>query len=140
MGGKPRHQPQPIEMFGRSGRIRTCDPLLVEQGVIERAGRGRGVKYVLSHALYQHVGQSGTYTRRKGLDEGHNQQLILQHIKNCGTNGASMTEFEQVLPSKSRPQISALLKRLKEAGKIRVEGKTKGARWFLDEKEQQANN
>lgn len=113
---------------------------LVEQGVIERAGRGRGVKYVLSHALYQHVGQAGTYTRRKGLDEAHNQQLILQHVKNCGANGASMTEFEQVLPSKSRPQISALLKRLKEAGKIRVEGKTKGARWFLDEQEQDTNN
>jgi ATP-dependent DNA helicase RecG len=113
---------------------------LVEQGVVEKAGRGRGVKYVLSHALYQHVGQAGTYTRRKGLDEPHNQQLVLQHITHCGTNGASMTECEQVLPSKTRPQISALLKRLKEAGKVRVEGKTKGARWFLVDDEQRRNN
>lgn len=113
---------------------------LIEQGVIEKAGRGRGVTHVLSHALYQHVGQSGAYTRRKGLDEGHNQQLVLQHIGNCGVNGASMTEFEQVLPSKTRPQISALLKRLKEAGKIRVEGKTKGARWFLQKSEHLQNN
>ena len=36
--------------------------------------------------------------------------------------------------------MGALSLRLKEAGKIRVEGKTKGARWFLDEQEQQANN
>jgi len=113
---------------------------LVEQGVVERSGRGRGVSYVLSHALYQQVGQSGAYTRRKGLDDGHNQQLILQHIGHCGEKGALMTEFEQVLPSKTRPQISALLKRLKEAGKIRVAGKTKGARWFLEESEHPLNN
>lgn len=104
---------------------------LVEQGVIEKAGKGRGVRYVLSHALYQHVGEAGTYTRRKGLDEGHNQQLVIQHITHCGANGATMTEFEQVLPNKTRPQISALLKRMKTAGRIRVEGKTKAARWFL---------
>lgn len=108
---------------------------LVEQGVVEKAGRGRGVRYVLSHALYQHVGQSGTYTRRKGLDEGHNQQLILQHITHCGANGATMTEFEQVLPNKTRPQISALLRRMRAAGRIRVEGKTKAARWFIADDE-----
>jgi ATP-dependent DNA helicase RecG len=113
---------------------------LVDQGVIEKAGRGRGVKYVLSHALYQHVGQSGTYTRRKGLDDAHNQQLLVQHIRNSGAAGASITEFEQVLPTKTRPQISALLLRLKEAGTIRVEGKTKGARWFLVEPERTKNN
>lgn len=106
---------------------------LIEQGVIEKAGKGRGVRYVLSRALYQHVGEAGTYTRRRGLDEGHNRQLIIQHITHCGTNGATMTEFEQVLPNKTRPQISALLRRLKEAGCIRVEGKTKGARWFLSD-------
>lgn len=113
---------------------------LVEAGVIEKTGRGRGVKYVLSHALYQHVGQSGTYTRRKGLDDAHNQQLILEHIRHCGAKGASMTEFEQVLPTKTRPQLSALLKRMKEAGRIRVEGKTKAARWFLPSVELNGNN
>ena len=42
-----------------------------------------------------------------------------------------MAEFEQVLPNKTRPQISAMLKRLKASGRIRVEGKTRGARWHL---------
>ena len=104
---------------------------LVDCGVIEKTGRGRGVRYILSRALYKHVGEAGTYTRRRGLDEGHNQQLVLQHIRNSGSRGATMGEFEQVLPNKTRPQISALLKRLKASGHIRVEGKTKGARWHL---------
>lgn len=104
---------------------------LIEQGVIEKIGRGRGVRHVLSQDLYQHVGEAGTYTRRKGLDEAHNQELLLQHIRHCGSQGATKTEFKQVLPDKTEPQISALLRRLKDAGKVRVEGKTKGARWFL---------
>lgn len=106
---------------------------LVDQGVIERTGRGRGVGYLLSRTLYRHVGEAGTYTRRKGLDEGHNRQLILEHIRNCGSKGATMTEFQQVLPSKSRRQIGALLGRLKAEGRIRVEGKTRGARWLLED-------
>lgn len=109
------------------GRVTT----LLEQGVIERAGRGRGVHYILSHGLYQHVGEGGTYTRRKGLDDDQNQELLIKHISHCGSRGATMHEFGQVLPSKTRPQLAALLRRLKEQGRIRVEGKTRGARWYL---------
>ena len=104
---------------------------LVEQGVVEKGGRGRGVRHILSRALYEHVGEAGTYTRRKGLDDRHNQELLLKHIADCGTTGATMAEFTQVLPTKSRAQIGGLLKRLREAGTIRVEGRTKAARWFL---------
>ncbi len=104
---------------------------LIDCGVIEKTGRGRGVRHILSRALYEHVGEAGAYTRRRGLDEGHNQQLVLQHIRACGSRGATMAEFEQVLPNKTRPQISAMLKRLKASGRIRVEGKTRGARWHL---------
>ena len=109
---------------------------LIDCGVIEKAGRGRGVRHILSRALYKHVGEAGTYTRRKGLDEEHNQQLVLHHIRHCGSKGATMAEFEQVLPNKTRTQISALLRRMKARGYVHVEGKTKGARWHLAEEEQ----
>ena len=111
--------------------LKTSFAKLMDCGVIEKTGRGRGVRHILSRALYEHVGEAGAYTRRRGLDEGHNQQLVLQHIRDCGSRGATMAEFEQVLPSKTRPQISAVLKRLKASGRIRVEGKTRGARWHL---------
>ncbi len=73
----------------------------------------------------------GAYTCRKGLNEGHNQQLVLQQIQHRGSKGESMAEFEQVLPNKTRSRISALLRWLKAGGRIRVEGKTKGTRWHL---------
>ena len=125
-------------------RVRVGEPIpqhlntrflaLIGKGVIEKTGRGRGVRYILSRVLYEHVGEAGgAYTRRKGLDESHNQQLVLQHIRSCGSKGATMGEFEQVLPSKTRPQISALLRRLKTSGRIRVQGRTRGSRWYLAE-------
>jgi len=46
-----------------------------------------------------------------------------------------MKEFEQVLPNKTRPRIGALLRRVKASGRIRVEGKTKAARWFIADEE-----
>lgn len=111
--------------------LKTSFAKLMDCSVIEKIGRGRGVRHILSRALYEHVGEAGAYTRRRGLDEGHNQQLVLQHIRACGSRGATMAEFVQVLPNKTRPQISAMLKRLKASGHIRVEGKTRGARWHL---------
>lgn len=125
-------------------RVRAGEPILehlnarflalIDKGVIEKMGRGRGVRYILSRALYSHVGEAGgAYTRREGLDEGHNQQLILQRIRDSGSRGATIGELEQVLPNKTRPQVSALLKRLKTSGRIRVQGRTRGARWYLAE-------
>ena len=116
--------------------LKTCFAKLMDRDVIEKTGRGRGVRHILSRALYEHVGEAGTYTRRRGLDEGHNQQLVLQHIRACGSRGATRAEFEQVLPSKTRNQISALLNRMKTSGHIRVEGKTRAARWHLDKEGQ----
>ena len=116
-------------------RVRAGEPILehlntrflalIGKGVIEKTGRGRGVRHILSRSLYQHMGKTGDSTHRKGLDEGHNQQLVLQHIRNCGSKGATIGEFEQVLPNKTRPQISALLRGLKASGRIRVQGKTR---------------
>lgn len=111
--------------------LKTSFAKLMDCGVIEKTGRGRGVRHILSRALYEHVGEAGAYTRCRGLDEGHNQQRVLQHIGACGSRGATMAEFVQVLPNKTRPQISAMLKRLKASEHIRVEGKTRGARWHL---------
>jgi ATP-dependent DNA helicase RecG len=39
---------------------------LVEKGIVERFGRGRGIKYILSRRYYKMVDKKGTYTRKKG--------------------------------------------------------------------------
>lgn len=118
-----REQPVPDVLKAR------LEPLL-EQGVIERIGRGRGVRYLLSRRFYRFLGRPGVYTRRRGLDRETNKALLLKHIEESGTAGATFGELQEVLPGLSRNQVQTLLRELKREGRIRVEGATKGARWF----------
>jgi len=119
------HREQPVPEFLRS----RLEPLL-DQGVIERIGRGRGVRYLLSRRFYRFLGQPGAYTRRRGLDRETNKALLLKHIKDSSSTGATFGELQEVLPGLSRDQVQTLLRELKREGRIRVEGATKGARWF----------
>jgi len=104
---------------------------LVESGVIEQLSRGRGTRYVLSRQFYEFIGKKGTYTRKRGLDRETNKSLLLKHLRDCGSEGCKFEELKQVLPMLSRYQIHSLLKELKAEKKIRVEGRTKAGRWFM---------
>lgn len=103
---------------------------LIELGVVERVGRGRSVRYLLSRRIATAIGQSGTYTRRKGLDHATNQALILKHLSDNRTTGSSLSELQQVLPALSYSQVRHLMHQLRSAGKVRLEGTRRWARWF----------
>jgi len=119
------HREEPVPDFLKP----RLEPLL-EQGVIERIGRGRGVRYLLSRRFYRFVGQPGAYTRRRGLDRETNKALLLKHIEDAYPEGCAMAELQQVLPALGRRAIQVLLDDLRSEGRARVEGKTRGARWF----------
>ncbi len=120
--------------------LRVDDPLkprlsyLVEAGVLEQMGGGRGVRYILSRRFYAMTGQKGVYTRKVGLDKETNKALLLKHIRSSKTESARMDEFQQVLPALSRFQIGRLLNEMKEAGLIFTKGRTRATRWFLSTK------
>lgn len=105
--------------------------VLLERGVIESVGRGRGVKYILSQRFHTSVGQRGAYTRTRGLGEAENRALILHHLRECGDEGCPILELQQVLPSRSRDQIKRLLGALRAEGRVRLEGQRRGARWHF---------
>ena len=113
-------------------RLRNRLQALVELGVVESFGRGRGVKYVLSRRYYTMADEKGTYTRKKGLDRETNKALLLKHIKENRKTGSRLKELMQVLPALSRPQVQTLLRELKSAGKIHLIGKTSAALWYPD--------
>src|SRR5262249_9795271 len=98
--------------------------------VIEKVGRGRGTRYILSKAYYTTAGQKGTYTRERGLDRETNKALILQHMDNHGGKG-TIQEFEEVFRSASlnRSQIHGLLHELREEEKIRYVGSRRKGFW-----------
>ncbi len=103
---------------------------LVDMGVVERLGRGRGVKYILSRQYYKMTGEKGTYTRKKGLDRETNKALLLKHIKENKIDGSRLKELTQVLPTLSYDQIKKLVAELQKEGKIFKTGITRSALWY----------
>ena len=101
---------------------------LADIGVIEHIGRN---KYVLSRQLYVAVGKTGIHTRIAGLNSDINKELIFAHIQKNKNRGTQFKELQQVLHSLSRGEIQVLMRELKEQGRIYVEGKGAGARWFV---------
>jgi len=103
---------------------------LLETGVLELTGRGRGARYVLARRFYAITDRKGLYTRKIGLDKETHKALLLKHIRNSKTEGARMEEFQQVLPALSRFQIVRLLNEMRKAGLILKKGKTRTTCWF----------
>ncbi|MGA2977501.1 MAG: ATP-binding protein [Spirochaetia bacterium] len=103
---------------------------LMDEGVIERVGKGKSTRYLLSRSFYRFLGKSGVYTRKRGLDRNTNKALLLKHIQDNQDTGSKMETLKQVLPSKSRNQIHDLLKALKNEGAIHIHGITKAALWY----------
>jgi len=103
---------------------------LVESGAVERHGRGKGRRFILSRRFYNLAGKDGVYTRKKGLDRDTNKELLRKHIRESKQQGARFRELQQVLPDCSKGQVKALLRELKGEEVIHVEGKTRGAKWF----------
>jgi ATP-dependent DNA helicase RecG len=118
-----REQKIPADLAGR------VTPLL-DHGVIERVGQGRGTRYLLSRRFYRSLGHPGTYTRRKGLDRETNKSLLLKHIQESAQTGASLAELQDVLPALSRDQVRTLLRELRRQGRVELRGATKAGRWF----------
>jgi predicted HTH transcriptional regulator len=111
--------------------LRSRLPALVEAGIVETIGRGRGTRHFLSRKFHVETGQAGAYTRKKGLDCETNKALLLRHIEDSGTNGSPISDLEQVLPACSRRQVQRLLGELKRDGKVNLTGSTNQLRWQI---------
>jgi ATP-dependent DNA helicase RecG len=117
-----REQPVPDRLKPR------LEPLL-EQGIIERTGHGRGTRLHLSRRFYRHLGKGGVYTRKRGLDRETNKALVMRHLKDCGDEGCPISELQQVLPAQSRDYMKRLLSELRLEGHVRLGGQRRGAKW-----------
>lgn len=103
---------------------------LLASGVIERFGKGRGVKHILSSTFYEFLGKQGVHTRKRGLDRDTNKELLVKHIATRPELGSPLNELRQVLPSLTPAQVQGLLRELRREGRIHSVGHTKAGRWF----------
>jgi len=92
---------------------------LVEAGMIEAQGAGRGRSYMLSAKVYKKTGQKTAYVRQAGFDPIQQEQMVLTYIdKHESIRRADVMELCRL----SGPQAYHLLNHLKKQGKIRKKG------------------
>jgi len=111
------------------GSLRSRLSALEEWGVVERIGRGRGARCLLSQKFYGEIGRAGAYTRRKGLNQEAIKELLLDHVRKRGVEGAQFREFQDGFPNLSRGQLRSILDQLRSAGLLTVSGERRLGRW-----------
>ena len=98
-------------------------------GIIEKHGRTKDARYMLSHAFYAHEGKRGVHTRLAGLKRSKSKELILEHIRKNGSG--RMEEFCQAFPELSYSAVRNLVQDLKAENKINFTGTKRQGYWVI---------
>ena len=97
---------------------------LVEAGLVDSHGTGRGRAYTLGATVYRQTGAKAAYVRQAGFDSIQREQMVLKFIDTQGViKRGDAAELCHLTPS----QAYHLLKRLEREGKIRQIGKMRHA-------------
>lgn len=111
-------------MSGNEHEARAMLQQLVEAGLVDAHGIGRGRTYTLSAKVYRTEGKKSDYVRQAGFEALQQEQMVLKYIDTHGRiKRADVMELCRVSPD----QASKLLQRLKASGKIAQRGERKGA-------------
>ena len=99
---------------------------LVERGLLEPRGEGRGRTYHLAAALYREIGESAAYVRARGFDTIQQEQMILTYVTQHGSIGRAETvELCRVAPD----QASRRLRGMVRDGTLTMTGNRRTARY-----------
>ncbi len=108
-------------------RARSVLARLVDAGIVEARGAGRGRAYHLSAAMYRVLDDRAGYVRVRGFEPAQQEQMVLQYAQEHG----QITRREATeLCKLSADQASRLLRRLaSEHSELHLEGERRGARY-----------
>jgi len=96
---------------------------LVEIGMIEARGTGRGRTFILSAQVYRRSGDKSRYVRQAGFDAIQQRQMVLQFVENHGrVKRSEVAELCRI----SLYQATRLLAKLVEENEIVRHGQGKG--------------
>lgn len=112
--------------------------LLKRQGLVE----GRYPNIFVSFKVADLVGQKAAYIRNRGLEDDICKQLIVKVLEAMGeaSKREIMEVLENALPEvldegQKSKKVSNLLQAMKKEGLVAAEGKTRHAKWILQQKE-----
>lgn len=107
----------------------------LKMGILEKVGRGRGIKYVLSRDLYDLLDKKGEYTRKKWLAKDQQKEVLwsfFQHHKKGRMADFRDGVFEGKLNNR---QILRLLELLKAEEKVEFDGPRRSSKSYWRVKE-----
>ncbi|ANT64823.1 ATP-binding protein [Prosthecochloris sp. CIB 2401] len=99
---------------------------LLETGLIEAHGTGRGRSYTLSASVYRRSGQKSAYVRQVGFDGIQQEQMVLKFIQ---AHGQIKRADVMDLCRLTKDQAAKLLTRLANENKIFKHGERRGAHY-----------
>lgn len=96
--------------------------IFIENGIVEKIGKGRGTKYILAKEFYEFIDNRSEYTRKKWVSKDMQKELLKNYF-NDHLEG-KMSNFKAFFDGKlSNQQIFTLLNELRDDGLIYFEGK-----------------
>ncbi len=99
---------------------------LLEAGLIEAHGSGRGRSYTLSAKVYRQAGQKAAYVRQAGFDAIQQEQMVLKYVATHGAiKRADAADLCQISPF----QATRLLKRMEKNRLLTPIGQGKGTHY-----------
>lgn len=101
---------------------------LVERGLLEARGEGRGRTYHLAAELYREIGEPAAYVRSRGFTPIQQEQMVKTYTAEHGSIGRGETaELCRLSPD----QASRLLRRMAAEGALLMTGTRRTARYHL---------
>lgn len=116
------------EINSDSTRVKVAVESLVEMGLVEAKGTGRGRYYMLSSSVYKKGDNVVGYVRQTDIDKLRYEELIIKLAKEQGfvTRG-NVAELLNLSP----PQAYRIILKLKDKGLLELQGIGKQARYVL---------
>lgn len=112
-----------LEKIRTEGRIENKEKLsyFYKSGIVEKIGRSRGQKYILSKNFYDFIDQRGEYTRKKWLSKEQQKEVLMNYFRQHkkGQKADFVKLFENKLNDK---QIFTLLDELRSDEMIYFDG------------------
>jgi len=116
------------EINSDSTRVKVAVESLVEMGLVEAKGTGRGRYYMLSSGVYKKSDNVAGYIRQTDIDKLRYEELIIKLAEEQGyvTRG-NVAELLNLSP----PQAYRIIMKLKNKGLLELQGSGKYAKYIL---------
>ncbi len=113
-----------LEHIRESGKAADRERLaqFLSWGIVEKVGRGRGVKYILTKSFYEFVDNRSEYTRKRWLSKEQQKQVLLNYLEQHGRGRKD--DFRKLFEGKlSDYSIFVLLNELRNSGQVVFTGR-----------------